>query len=101
MQDLFLECSISVDTKWTNWNEKNALPRGKEEMDYITLIHPIISISLIIQQEYSIPSHPIPSHPIQTNDAFKQCPEHLYRCSVYALYPCTENVGWDAAVSHI
>jgi hypothetical protein len=38
---------------------KNTLARGKEQMDYITLIHPIISISLIIQQEYSIPSHPV------------------------------------------
>jgi hypothetical protein len=38
--------------------EKKTLARGKEEMEYITLIHPIISISLIIQQEYSISSHP-------------------------------------------
>jgi hypothetical protein len=30
---------------------KKTLARGKEEMDYISLIHPIISISLFIQQE--------------------------------------------------
>jgi hypothetical protein len=59
MQDLSWDVpSELIDTKWTNWKEKT-LARGKEEMDYITLIHPTISISLIIQQQYSIPFHPI------------------------------------------